>query len=76
MKIDLSRLKNIEHKSDGKTVAQCPACAAAGNDTRGEHLVIFPAVDHVYAVVLLFQVRIEAEVLLPPDDSQGSVESI
>ena len=42
MRIDLSRLKNIEHKSDGKTVAQCPACAAAGSDTRGEHLVIFP----------------------------------
>lgn len=38
--IDFSKLKNAVDKS-GKTVAQCPACAANGADTKGDHLVIF-----------------------------------
>jgi hypothetical protein len=38
--IDLTKLKNVV-KKDGKTVAQCPACAAVGADTKGDHLAIF-----------------------------------
>lgn len=41
MKLDLSNLKHVQHKPDGKTTAQCPACAADGGDAKGEHLVIF-----------------------------------
>ena len=39
-KIDLSRLTNVIAK-DGKQVARCPACAARGNDTKGNNLVVY-----------------------------------
>jgi hypothetical protein len=42
MKIDVSRLKHVDRKSDGRVTAQCPACFADGADAKGEHLVIFP----------------------------------
>lgn len=38
--LDVSRLANPK-KRGGKIVAQCPACALAGADTSGEHLVVF-----------------------------------
>lgn len=41
MKLDLSKLQNVRHLSGGKTTARCPACAAGGGDTKGDHLVIF-----------------------------------
>ena len=41
MKLDLSKLQNVRHLSGGKTTAQCPACAADGGDSKGEHLVIY-----------------------------------
>lgn len=40
-KIDLRKLKNAVEKN-GKTIARCPACAARGGDSKGEHLVVFP----------------------------------
>ena len=39
MSLDLSKLQNVREHS-GKTVARCPACAEAGMDQTGEHLVI------------------------------------
>ena len=42
MKIDQSKLTNVVKQPDGKIVAQCPACAAAGGDTMGNHLAVFP----------------------------------
>lgn len=42
MKIDLSKLEKVVHKSDGKIQSRCPACKERGGDSKGEHLVIFP----------------------------------
>ena len=42
MKIDISKLKHVVKKPDGGIVAQCPACAAAGGDATGNHLIVFP----------------------------------
>ena len=39
MSLDISRLKNVRTHGD-KTTAGCPACAEAGHDQKGEHLVI------------------------------------
>jgi hypothetical protein len=39
MSLDLSKLKNVQHK-DGKIIAQCPACAAHGHDATADHLFI------------------------------------
>jgi len=39
--LDNSKLKHV-HRLRDKTVAQCPACAAAGMDQHGNHLVVFP----------------------------------
>lgn len=39
MSLDLSKLQNVREQS-GKTIARCPACAEAGMDETGEHLVI------------------------------------
>ena len=39
MSLELSRLENVRVRS-GKTIARCPACAEAGCDQKGEHLVI------------------------------------
>jgi len=38
--LDFSRLQKAKNHG-GKVIAQCPACAAAGADKSGEHLVIF-----------------------------------
>ena len=37
--LDLNQLKNMQPKGS-KTIAQCPACAEAGGDAKGNHLVI------------------------------------
>lgn len=42
MKIDIAKLKNAKRKQDGSIVAQCPACAAAGGDSTGNHLIVYP----------------------------------
>lgn len=42
MSLDLTKLENVSEKYDGKTTARCPACAAEGGDTKGEHLVVYP----------------------------------
>lgn len=39
MSLDISKLENVRQRA-GKTTAQCPACAEAGHDRRGEHLFI------------------------------------
>ncbi len=39
--LNIQKLKNVV-KKDGKIVAQCPACAAAGADATGNHLAVFP----------------------------------
>ncbi len=39
--INLQKLKRMKQKAD-KIEAQCPACAAAGADSTGNHLVVFP----------------------------------
>ena len=39
MSLDISKLKRVRHRGK-KTIARCPACAEAGHDGRGEHLVI------------------------------------
>jgi hypothetical protein len=41
MSLDLSKLKNV-HRDGEKTIAECPACAAEGHDSTGDHLVIWP----------------------------------
>ena len=40
MSLDLNKLVHAKTQG-GKLIAQCPACAAAGGDKSGEHLVIF-----------------------------------
>jgi len=40
-RIDPKKLQNVVQK-DGKTIARCPACAARGDDAKGEHLVLYP----------------------------------
>lgn len=37
MKLDLARLVNVKRQSDGSVVAQCPACAAEGQDRAGRN---------------------------------------
>ena len=39
--LNLNKLKKVVQK-DGKIEAQCPACAAAGADSTGNHLAVFP----------------------------------
>ena len=41
MSLDFSKLQNVKTVA-GKTTARCPACAAAGGDAKGDHLVIYP----------------------------------
>ncbi len=41
MALDLSRLENKRVVGPDKTTARCPACALAGGDAKGEHLVIY-----------------------------------
>ena len=39
MSLDVSKLENVRTRG-GKMIARCPACAEAGHDQKGEHLVI------------------------------------
>jgi hypothetical protein len=39
MNLNLSKLERVHHRGR-KTIARCPACAEAGHDRGGEHLVI------------------------------------
>lgn len=39
--INRSKLNNVVQR-DGKIEAQCPACAEAGADTKGNHFVLYP----------------------------------
>lgn len=39
--LNLKKLMKVVQK-DGKIEAQCPACAAAGADSTGNHLVVYP----------------------------------
>ena len=41
MSLDLAKLHNVREQG-GKTIARCPACAEAGMDETGEHLIIQP----------------------------------
>ena len=41
MALDTSKLQNVVKAANGEIQARCPACAAAGLDTKGEHLKIF-----------------------------------
>lgn len=41
MSLDLSKLQNVVKSANGEIQARCPACAAAGLDTKGEHLKIY-----------------------------------
>jgi len=38
--LDLDKLDNVVERA-GKVIARCPACAAKGRDSHGNHLVIF-----------------------------------
>jgi hypothetical protein len=40
--LDVAKLENHRIRADGANIARCPACATAGGDRRGEHLIIFP----------------------------------
>ena len=39
MGLDLSKLEKVRHRGSN-TIARCPACAEAGGDRKGEHLLI------------------------------------
>ncbi|MFM2199328.1 MAG: hypothetical protein RLZZ505_2760 [Verrucomicrobiota bacterium] len=39
--LDIDRLEFVR-KVGAKIIAQCPACAADGHDTKGEHLAVYP----------------------------------
>ncbi len=41
MPLKLTLLKKVKYRPT-KVVAQCPACAEAGGDTKGVHLVVYP----------------------------------
>jgi len=41
MGINIEMLRNRVHLPNGDVRAQCPACAADGNDSKGEHLMVF-----------------------------------
>ena len=41
MKIDEMKLQNVVKKPNGEIIAQCPACAATGGDTKGNHLIVY-----------------------------------
>lgn len=51
MSLNISLLKNVVRQENGSITAQCPACAALGNDVRGQnHLIVYP--DGRYGCVL------------------------
>jgi len=41
MALDIAKLLNVKKLAHGEIQARCPACAAAGADTKGEHLKIY-----------------------------------
>jgi hypothetical protein len=41
-RLDSAKLSNIVPRPDGSYNARCPACAAEGHDTKGNHLILFP----------------------------------
>lgn len=41
MKIRIELLENRIELPDGRIQARCPACAAEGGDSKGEHLMVF-----------------------------------
>jgi len=47
MSLDISKLQNVVKSPNGDIQARCPACAAAGKDSKGVHLKIY--VDGKYA---------------------------
>jgi hypothetical protein len=42
MSLDLSKLEKVRPLTNGGVEARCPACAEAGHDHKGEHLIIKP----------------------------------
>ena len=42
MALDLTKLEKVANLANGLKRAQCPACAEAGQDKKGEHLRIYP----------------------------------
>src|SRR5262245_9965985 len=42
MSLDRGKLKKVRELGNGSCQAQCPACAEAGQDRKGEHLRISP----------------------------------
>jgi hypothetical protein len=42
MGLDLRKITKVRRLGDGSIVARCPACAEAGQDRDGNHLVIYP----------------------------------
>jgi hypothetical protein len=42
MSLDLSKLENVRELAGGGVQARCPACAADGGDSKGEHLRTYP----------------------------------
>ncbi len=42
MSLNLENLSVSRRLPDGTLVARCPACAADGQDRKGEHLVVYP----------------------------------
>ena len=42
MQINTDALENRVARDDGGVVARCPACAQAGHDKSGNHLIVYP----------------------------------
>lgn len=42
MQINTDALENRVARDDGSVVARCPACAQAGHDKSGNHLIVYP----------------------------------
>ncbi|HWI57992.1 MAG TPA: hypothetical protein VNZ22_12255 [Bacillota bacterium] len=42
MSLNLQKLTKVRRRPNGTLLAQCPACAAAGQDRQGQHLVVYP----------------------------------
>lgn len=42
MSLDIRKIRVSRRLEDGTVLARCPACAAGGQDRKGEHLVVYP----------------------------------
>jgi hypothetical protein len=42
MQINIHALEDRAAQNDGSIVARCPACAQAGHDNTGNHLIVYP----------------------------------